>query len=124
PAVLPNLYGQWPYNHQVLLDGVATVRDVVAVEQSPVTNPPTAFERSASDARGGLGTWRTILVQGFGPEHSGYFALDVTKPVPDTANPADTEKGGPRFLWQLTRETTSKELFGRGGGTPAIATLF
>lgn len=124
PAVLPSLYALYPYNHMNLLDGVATVRDVAAVEANPVTNPPTVFERLASDTRGGGGTWRTILVQGFGTDRGGYFALDVTKPVPDASNPTDTDKGGPRFLWQLTRDSTGKELFGKGGGTPTITTLF
>jgi type IV pilus assembly protein PilY1 len=130
PAVLPNIYGLYPYNHLNLLDGVAAVRDVVAIEQATPTNPPVAFERTAGDARSGGGTWRTILVQGFGSDHGGYFALDVTKPVADDASLSDTSKGGPRFLWQLTREAMTsplvagKDLFGRGGGTPAIATLF
>jgi type IV pilus assembly protein PilY1 len=124
PAVLPNLYGLYPYNHQHLLDGVPAVSDVVAVEASVATDPPTVFERTANDARGGVGTWRTVLVQGFGGGRGGYFALDVTNPVPDTSNPADTEKGGPRFLWQLTRDSAGNELFGRAGATPAITTLF
>lgn len=124
PAVLPSLHGLYPYNHQNLLDGVATVSDVVAVKAIPSTNPPTVFERTAADAQGGGGTWRTVLVQGFGAGRGGYFALDVTNPVPDASNPADTEKGGPRFLWQLTRDSAGNELFGRAGGNPAITTLF
>ncbi|HVR18436.1 MAG TPA: hypothetical protein VMS65_02025, partial [Polyangiaceae bacterium] len=59
-----------------------------------------------------------------GSDRGGYFALDVTKPVPDPGNENDTDKGGPRFLWQLTRDATGKELFGRGGATPTITTLF
>ena len=124
PAVLPNLYGLFPFNHLHLLDGVATVSDVVAVEASVATDPPTVFERTANDARGGLGTWRTVLVQGFGGGRGGYFALDVTNPVPDASAPANTEKGGPRFLWQLTQDAAGNELFGRAGATPAITTLF
>jgi type IV pilus assembly protein PilY1 len=124
PAVLPNLHGLYPYNHQHLLDGVATVSDVVAVEASVATDPPTVFERTANDARGGLGTWRTVLVQGFGGGRGGYFALDVTNPVPDASAPANTERGGPRFLWQLTKDSAGNELFGRAGATPAITTLF
>jgi type IV pilus assembly protein PilY1 len=124
PAVLPSLHSQYPFNHMNLLDGVATIRDVAAIAQSPATNPPTVFERSSSDARGGTGTWRTILVQGFGSDRGGYFAVDVTTPVPDAANPTDTDKGGPRFLWQVTRDAAGKPLFGRGGGTPTITTLF
>jgi type IV pilus assembly protein PilY1 len=125
PAVLPSVPSLYPYNHMNLLDGVATVRDVVAVAPPAAsTAPPTVFERSAADARGASGTWRTILVQSFGSDRGGYFALDVTKPVPDPGNPDDTDKGGPRFLWQLTRDATGNELFGRGGATPTITTLF
>jgi type IV pilus assembly protein PilY1 len=122
PAVLPSLYALYPYNHVNLLDGVATVRDVPAIADTSSSKPPSVFERTAADARGGGGTWRTILVQGFGADRGGYFALDVTNPVPDPGN--DTEKGGPRFLWQLTRDASGTELFGRGGGTPTITTLF
>ena len=123
PAVLPSLHALYPYNHMNLLDGVATIRDVVATA-SGSSAPPVLFERNAADARGGVGTWRTILVQGFGADRGGYFALDVTNPVPDPGNPTDTDRGGPRFLWQLTRDNAGKELFGKGGGTPTITTLF
>lgn len=124
PAVLPNVYNLYPYNHQVLLDGAPTYQDVVAVQPAQADQTPTVFERSAADARIGASAWRTVLVQGFGYQHSGYFALDVTNPVLDTSSPDDPTKGGPRMLWQLTRDKDGKNLFGLGGATPLITTLF
>lgn len=124
PAVLPNLYNLYPYNHQVLLDGAPTYQDVVAVQPTQSGQIPTVFERSATDARIGAAAWRTALVQSFGAQHTGYFALDVTTPVLDSTAPDDVTKGGPRMLWQLTRDKNGKNLFGRGGTTPLITTLF
>jgi type IV pilus assembly protein PilY1 len=125
PAVLPNIHHLYPYNHQVLLDGMAVRRDVVAVQPTDPNDIPTVFERSVTDAISGAAAWRTVLVQGLGYSHSGYFALDVTNPVPDSTDPDDVTKGGPRMLWQLTRDKDgANNLFGRGGGTPAITTLF
>ncbi len=124
PAVLPNLYHLYPYNHQLLLDGIPTISEVVAVEPALANTLPTVFERSATDAQSGAGTWRAVLAQSFGGEHSGYFAVDVTDPVPDAANPTDLTKGGPRLLWQLTHDKNGDPLFGRGGSTPTITTLF
>jgi type IV pilus assembly protein PilY1 len=124
PAVLPNLYHLYPYNHQLLLDGIATIADVVAVTPTTEGALPTTFERTSADAQSGSNTWRTVLVQGFGAEHSGYFALDVTNPVPDTSAPTDVTKGGPRMLWQLTHDGDGQNLFGRGGSTPAITSLY
>jgi type IV pilus assembly protein PilY1 len=124
PAVQPNLYHLYPYNHQVLLDGSPAFQDVVAVQPQLATDIPTVFERSGADAQAGAAAWRTVLVQGFGYQHSGYFALDVTNPVLDTSSPDDVTKGGPRMLWQLTRDSHGNNLFGRGGATPLITTLF
>jgi type IV pilus assembly protein PilY1 len=124
PAVQPNIYHLYPYNHQVLLDGAPVYQDVVAVQPTQPTDIPTVFERSAADARAGAAAWRTALVQGFGYQHSGYFALDVTNPTLDSSSPDDPTKGGPRMLWQLTRDSHGKNLFGRGGATPLITTLF
>jgi len=124
PAVLPTLPHQFPNTHQQLLDGTAAISEVVAVEPTLATDLPTVFERSSTDAQSGAGTWRAVLVQGFGSEHSGYFALDVTNPVPDPNDADNALKGGPRLLWQLTRDNVGKNLFGRGGATPAITTLF
>ncbi len=124
PAVLPNIYNLYPYNHQVLLDGGSTAKDVVAVQPTDPTQIPTVFERSAADARIGASAWRSVLVQGFGAQHSGYFALDVTTPVLDATSPDDPTKGGPRMLWQLTHDKNGNNLFGLGGAKPLIATLF
>ncbi len=123
PAVLPKLPSLYPNNHQLLLDGVPVVKDVVAVEPDDADELPTVFERTKGDLLDSAGTWRTALVQSFGADHNGYFALDITKPEPDTSAPTDLTKGGPRMLWQLTGSDTN-HLFGRGGATPAIATLF
>jgi type IV pilus assembly protein PilY1 len=123
PAVLPKFPSLYPNSHQLLLDGVPVIRDVVAVEADDDDELPTVFERSDADLLDSGGTWRTVLLQSFGADHDGYFALDVTDPVPDTSSPSDLTKGGPRMLWQLTGSDTN-HLFGRGGATPAIATLF
>jgi len=124
PATLPNVANLYPHTHQVLLDGIAAVQDVVAVTPSQADVPPTVFERAAADAQKGTSSWRTVLVQGFGSGHSGYFAVDVTNPVPDASAPDNVNKGGPRMLWQITNDGVGKNLFGRGGATPAIATLY
>ncbi|HTQ05371.1 MAG TPA: hypothetical protein VMI54_16020 [Polyangiaceae bacterium] len=124
PAVLPNLYNLYPYNHQVLLDGTPAFQDVVAVQPSQPSQQPTVFERSVTDARIGASAWRSVIVEGFGVQHTGYFGLDVTQPELDATSPDDPTKGGPRMLWQLTRDKNGKNLFGRGGATPLITTLF
>jgi type IV pilus assembly protein PilY1 len=111
PAVFPVLRAQYPITPASLLDGVPTVKDVVSIDADG------PFERDAADAQNGAGTWRTVLAMGFGTGQveGGYFALDVTNPVPSA--------GGPRFLWQLTRDANGKPLFGVGG-TPLITTVF
>jgi type IV pilus assembly protein PilY1 len=124
PAVLPNLYHLYPYNHQVLLDGAPVFQDVVAVQPAQADQLPTVFERSAAAAQAGAAAWRTVLLQGFGSQHSGYFALDVTTPELNSSSPDDPTKGGPRMLWQLTRDSHGNNLFGRGGVTPVITTLY
>jgi type IV pilus assembly protein PilY1 len=124
PAVLPNLRHLYPDTNQRLLDGIPAVSEVVAVEPTLATDIPTVFERSPTDAQSGAGTWRAVLVQSFGTARSGYFAVDVTDPVPDSSNPTDLTKGGPRLLWQLTNDAAGAKLFGRGGSTPLITTLF
>jgi type IV pilus assembly protein PilY1 len=123
PATLPNLHTQYPYSHQFLLDGVPVVTDVVAADD-PNQALPIVLERTEAAAAGNSNAWRTVLVQSFGGEHTGYFALDVTDPVPTTNSLQDPTKGGPRMLWQLTDSSDSVNLFGRGGATPAITTLF
>ena len=118
PYLLPQLKSQYPANRTKLLDGTAVVQDVVATG----TAFPYKLERSATaagDGNAAANTWRTILVQGFGGEQSGYFALDVT----DAGKPSGGATKGPRFLWQLTTTTSGKQpLFGTGG-TPTIATV-
>jgi type IV pilus assembly protein PilY1 len=107
PAALPRIPSQYPSAEQVILDGAPVVKDVV-------------FVRSDTDAKsGGSGAqWSTVLVAGFGGGGPGYYALDVTNPVPG-ANGT-----GPKMLWQLTTDSSGQRLFGKRSGTPAIATLF
>lgn len=118
PAVLPNLPSLYPAAHQRLLDGTPAIKDVVA---TPDGSAPSGYllERTLDQARGGTGAWRTILVQSFGAQHPGYFALDVTNPVV-TSDPTS----GPKFLWQLVTDSAGRQLFGSGGGTPLITTVF
>ena len=109
PGVLPRIPSQYPDVAQVLLDGAPVVKDVV-------------FTRSSADSKsGGSGAqWHTVLVAGFGAGGTGYYALDVTKPVVDAT---DTTTG-PKMLWQLTTDGAGNRLFGKRSATPAIATLF
>lgn len=114
PAVMPSIPSEYPSTHQLLLDGAPVVRDVVAEKNGT----SYTFQRGAAvDANS---TWRTVLVQGFGAIRGGYFALDVTDPVPNSADP----NTGPRFLWQLTEDANGAPLFGTGGAKPLITTLF
>ncbi|HEY3234010.1 MAG TPA: hypothetical protein VGJ84_04810, partial [Polyangiaceae bacterium] len=114
PAVLPLIPSQYPNAHQILLDGVPVIKDVAAVDTG---GGNFVFERSGTQAQSGSGTWRTVLVQSFGGARGGYFALDITDPVPGNT-------GGPRFLWQLTQDASGNPLFGLKGGTPLVTTLF
>ena len=124
PAVLPSLYTQYPYTHQILLDGVPVVQDVVATITGTGGAAVIDLERTNAQAQNGTGDWRTILVQGFGYGRGGYFALDVTDPD-QLASYASTTNKGPRFLWQLTTdESGTVKLFGKSGGTPLITTLY
>jgi type IV pilus assembly protein PilY1 len=109
PAALPRIPSQYPSSEQVIVDGVPVVKDVV-------------FVRDALSAQNGgsSGQWHTVLVSGFGGGGTGYFAVDITKPVPKTGD--DTT--GPHLLWQLTKDDTGERLFGKRSGTPTIATLF
>jgi len=109
PAALPKIPSQYPSTEQLLLDGAPVVKDVV-------------FARSDADAKSGGGSaqWRTVLLSGFGGGGSGYFALDITNPVPKSGVPTS----GPKLLWQLTTDAAGNRLFGKRGGTPAITTLF
>lgn len=115
PAVLPSIQLQYPGSHMLLLDGMPVVQDVPATQ---IGTSNYRLERTEADAQAGGGTWRTILVMGFGSGRAGYFALDVTEPE------VQSGQGGPRFLWQLTTDEAGNPLFGVGGGTPLITTVF
>lgn len=97
PAVLPSLLGS--YDRQaLLLDGSPIVKDVV-------------FERSQSQAQKADASWHTVLVASGGAGGAFYYALDITDP------------NKPKFLWQLSTDSAGTSLFGKTGGTPAIATI-
>jgi type IV pilus assembly protein PilY1 len=119
PGVLTGIKSFYPGTHQLLLDGTPAIRDVVATRDESLVGYKYRLQRNLADARVGIGAWRTILVQSYGAKRSGYFALDVTDPVVD-----DAGNGGPKFLWQLNTDATDKPLFGTGGGTPLITTVF
>lgn len=122
PQVLPHVSSEYPFTHQILLDGRPVVKDVVARKTSGTY--PYVFERTVADAAAGLSpnvTWRTILIQSFGGTYPGYFALDITNP--DPGQTINSEVGGPRFLWQITSDASGTPLFGTGGATPIITTL-
>ncbi len=122
PEVLPHISSEYPYTHQLLLDGVSVIKDVVARKTSG--SYPYVFERTIADAQAGSSpnvTWRTILVQSFGGTFPGYFALDVTNPDPSMT--LNGEAGGPKFLWQITSDASGNPLFGSGGATPTITSL-
>jgi type IV pilus assembly protein PilY1 len=117
PAVLPGIPAFYPGSHQLLLDGTPAIKEVVATENALAPTYKFLLERSPNDASKGTGSWRTILVQSFGSQRPGYFALDVTDPVP-------VGNKGPKFLWQLVTDAAGNQLFGSGGGTPLITTVF
>lgn len=125
PAVLPVLHGQYPKTHQVLLDGVPIIKDVVATKNAVDPTRIDSYERLQADAEAGAGSWRSVLVQGFGAGSQvggGFFALDIT-------DPRRVGAGQPTFRWQLTRTPPTvahpdgQNLFG-AGGTPLITTVF
>ncbi|HWZ88920.1 MAG TPA: hypothetical protein VNW92_08720, partial [Polyangiaceae bacterium] len=122
PQVLPHVASEYPFTHQLMLDGVPVVKDVVA--RKTTGTYPYVFERTTADAIAGASpnvTWRTILVQSFGGGYPGYFAVDITNPDPTMT--INSETGGPKFLWQVTTDDAGNPLFGTGGGTPIISTL-
>ena len=89
PGVLDALLSTYPGANPMLLDGAPAVKDVV-------------FDRSKGSGSLLLASnWHTALVAGFGQNHRGYYALDVTDPSAATALTA-----GPQFLWQLTSMPT------------------
>lgn len=114
PAVLPWIKAQYPNIPKELLDGSPVVRDVPAYS----FNNLFKFERRLADGKEAVGTYRTVLAAGFGKDSAaggGYYALDVTDP--------DLDDGGPKFLWQLTKDNNGNSLFG-AGGTPVLTTVF
>jgi type IV pilus assembly protein PilY1 len=117
PGVLSGVPALYPGSRQPLLDGSPAIKDVVATANSSGTSYRFLLERTLDQARGGLGEWRTILVQSYGSQRPGYFAIDVTDPVPSTS-------AGPKFLWQLETDAAGNRLFGDGGGTPLITTVY
>jgi type IV pilus assembly protein PilY1 len=117
PGVLTGIPSFYPGTHQLLLDGTPAIRDVVATKDESLVGYKYRLQRNLDDARVGEGAWRTILVQSYGSKRSGYFALDVTDPVAEGS-------GGPKFLWQLNTDAAGNPLFGSGGGTPLITTVF
>jgi type IV pilus assembly protein PilY1 len=118
PAVLPVLHTQYPKTPMVLLDGVPVIKDVVATMDEVDPTQVDSYQRLQVDAEGGVGSWRSVLVQGFGDSQvgGGFFAIDVTDPRREVT-------AGPTFRWQLTRSASGKPLFG-AGGTPLITTVF
>ncbi len=132
PAVLPEVASMYPsvttptLNRIPALDGVPVIKDVPVTVGGPrqlTSNYPYRFERKAApDAtQNEKNSFRTIVVQGYGPKMGGYFALDVTKPTIDPANPTTT---GPTFLWQLSTDAAGNQLFGKGTSTPLITTVY
>ena len=117
PAVLPSVASQYPGAAKVLLDGPLVVKNVV-------------YTRTTTQAQAGSATWNTVAVGGLGSSvaaggsstGTGYYALDVTNPVPVTSSPTT----GPQFLWQLTTDNSAdpKPIFGTRSSTPTIVTLY
>lgn len=110
PAVLPRLKSQYPGaglgTRMQLLDGVAVVQDVIST--GTTTNP--LFARDLTSVEEEVSSWRTVLVQAFGGQQPGYFALDIT------------DDSSPIFLWQITTNSAGTPLFGTGG-QPLITTV-
>jgi type IV pilus assembly protein PilY1 len=113
PGALSGIPSLYPAAHQLLLDGTPSIKDVVATADAAQAIYKFRLERTLDQARGGSGAWRTILVQSYGTQRPGYFALDITDPV-----------AGPQFLWQVVTDNAGNQLFGRGGGTPLVTTAY
>jgi hypothetical protein len=119
PAVLPFYLSMYPGNftpsgqpapnsmtRMPVLDGTAILKDVGATQLGSSSSVyPYRLDRKkfsdpvAQEAQ----TWRTMLLEGFGPLQSGFFALDVTKPARRAMLP------GP-VLWQLTTDDAQSSL--------------
>jgi type IV pilus assembly protein PilY1 len=118
-----------PMNATPELDGAPVLRDVGAtrdgsraLNNSSSSNSyyPYSLERKKNAAPNETHTWRTVMAQAFGTRRGGYFGMDVTTPNIVSGN-KDT---GPKFLWQLTRDKTGKELFSPGDPAPLLTTVF
>lgn len=131
PAVLPEIQSMYPgttvpmLNRIPALDGVPVIKDVAVTKggsRQLSSGYPYRFERkrSADTTNSESHTYRTIMVQGFGPKFGGYYALDITNPTIDSTDPTK----GPKFLWQLSTDGAGNQLFGKGSSTPLITTLF
>lgn len=136
PAVLPFFLAMYPGNFTVpgqpppnsttrmpVLDGTAIIKDVGATQNAGSSSVyPYRLDRKKfpDPASSESQTWRTMLVEGFGPLQSGFFALDVTKPAIVTGDATS----GPKFLWQLTTDDSGNHLFGKTSPNPLITTLF
>ncbi len=128
PAVLPRLPELYPGRKLILVDGEPVARDVVASPSTQFPSYPWKLERATILTRvaaNGIdsATWRTILVQSFGGNSragSGYYAIDVTDPEYAAAG----DKGGPKFLWQLTVDSADNPLFGNTSAAPLLTTVF
>jgi type IV pilus assembly protein PilY1 len=82
--VLPNVYrlANKPYSHRYLTDGSPQVGDICVTAACGL--PPTGTATSSD--------WRTILVAGLNSGGIGYYALDITDPLPS----------GVKVLWEFT----------------------
>ncbi|HVY27713.1 MAG TPA: hypothetical protein VHB79_14260 [Polyangiaceae bacterium] len=116
PGVLTGIPSLYPAAHQLLLDGSPTIKEVVASKDDSLPDYRYRLQRTLTQAQTGANEWRTILVQSYGQQRPGYFALDITNPTLDA--------GGPKFLWQLSTDSAGNPLFGTGGATPLITTVF
>ncbi len=87
-TVIPNLWklADKNYQHANYINGEMTIADIQVG-----------------------GTWKTILVSGFGQGGRGYFALDIT----DTANPS--------VLWEVNSDIAAFSDMGYSYGKPVVA---
>ncbi|HSC88088.1 MAG TPA: PilC/PilY family type IV pilus protein, partial [Polyangiaceae bacterium] len=126
PAIFPSLQTQYPNKPSKLLDGPPIVLDVPA-EKGGFNDDyyPYKLQRQGKVVLGEVtdasSMWRTVLVQAFGGSRGGYFAVDITDPkIPSSWD----KNAGPRLLWQLTTDAAGNPLFGEGGGTPLITSIY
>jgi type IV pilus assembly protein PilY1 len=116
PAPTAAIHASYPSTSSLLLDGTPVVKDV-------------AWDRNLLSAVDPT-VWHTMLVAGYGPGNTGYYAVDVTNPdaskLASGTYPPDSPVGsGPHFRWQLMAMPSSNyPVFGSHSSTPAITTLF